>query len=362
MQKACPECRRAFEGQFLCPQCGVQLLDPRELPRQPSATAQLRASMIAEPTPDTLWGRLVVGLVLAQGLYYCGRQLCNAAFLAAGEPEWWADARGLAILQALQAAGLLVGGAIAGAGQAKSTLVGTLLGLFNAGLLLLVQWVVELPSTDLQLYGLPVFHAAVGALGGAIGKRVWKPLQAVPNFGLALPLPPPPPPAPAVDPGPPWAWGRIAIGATVAVAGALGSDYIRTGFSIATSGRMAMSAGIQTEFLTWQISVLAVVAGAGLAGAGTGRGFSQGLVVGLVTCMALGGSYLGRGLEVLPGQEAVCDLLSLPVQRGRLAPQMVSFLFTETIIVGALGGWLGGQLLPPIGRARRFSLYDESLL
>jgi hypothetical protein len=125
---------------------------------------------------------------------------------------------------------------------------------------------------------------------------------------------------------------------------------------------MALAAGHQAEFLTWQLAVLAIVAGAGIAGAGTGRGLSQGLAVGLATCLTLSVLYLSRGLEVLPGQEPVCELLGLPVQRGRLSPQSVSFLFTCTIVVGALGGWLGGQLLPPLGRARKRGVYDEVMV
>src|SRR5438874_2011268 len=99
-----------------------------DVARRIVARARRRGNGAAADAP-TLWGRLLIGLILAQGLYYCGRQLCNAAFLAADEPDWSAGLRGLAILQAWQAAGLLVGGAIAGAGQSRATLVGALLGL-----------------------------------------------------------------------------------------------------------------------------------------------------------------------------------------------------------------------------------------
>jgi hypothetical protein len=363
MQKLCPQCRKSFAGHFLCPHCGVQLLGPTDPAiLYPSPTARLRSATCVEPDLPTLWGRLLVGLVLAQGLYYCGRQLSNAAFLAAGDPDWTAGTRGLALLETWQALGLLVGGAIAGAGQVRATLVGALLGLFNAGLLMLVQWVLEKPSTDLQLYGLPVFHAAIGTLGGLVGRWVWKPMPPLPAFGLVAAVATPLPPEPVVtEPGPPWAWGRLLLGAAIAVGGALGADFLRTLLTTVSSGRAAIAGGQQAQFLTWQIAVLMVVCGGALAGAGTGRGFSQGLVVGLVTCLTLGGVYFSRGLEVLPGQEAVCDLLGLPVQRGRMSPQMVAFLFAGTILAGALGGWLGGQLLPPLGPGRRkHSIYDEA--
>src|SRR5205823_1196674 len=122
------------------------------------------------------WIRMLVGLMMAQGLYYALRQLCQAYVLATidreGRAEWWDSFQGLILTQAIQAVALLVGGVFAGAGQRRGVLAGTVLGVGNAVLLLGAQMITRRPTNDLVLYCQPILHAFLGAAGGAIGRTI----------------------------------------------------------------------------------------------------------------------------------------------------------------------------------------------
>ena len=91
----------------MCPGCGIAT-DARPVP----AAADESASA----------GGWVVGLVLAQGLYYALRHLANAWLLAQGagvtEAAFWDDRfAGLLTAQGLQAMALFAGGMLAAAGR-----------------------------------------------------------------------------------------------------------------------------------------------------------------------------------------------------------------------------------------------------
>ena len=59
----------------------------------------------------SFWIRLVVGLLMAQGLYYALRQLCTAYVLATvdrpDQVAWWDSFPGLILTQAIQAVAYL---------------------------------------------------------------------------------------------------------------------------------------------------------------------------------------------------------------------------------------------------------------
>src|SRR5262245_19476335 len=112
MAMLCPQCNQSFEQRLHCPQCGRRLVyqnaAPSNKPAAPFSGWQ-----------QTPWGRILIGLVLAQGLFFGLRQLFAAGLLAsAGEEpaDFWATLTGLMVLQGLQLVGLLIGGVLAGAG------------------------------------------------------------------------------------------------------------------------------------------------------------------------------------------------------------------------------------------------------
>src|SRR5438067_8503862 len=82
MRKICPKCRGKFEAQFLCPNCGVQLVEGSTKPSMLSK----RRPIDALP-PAGMVTRFAAGWLLAQGLYYGVRQFGTALFLILGEPD-----------------------------------------------------------------------------------------------------------------------------------------------------------------------------------------------------------------------------------------------------------------------------------
>src|SRR5579864_3121891 len=101
MAMLCPQCQGSFSQRLNCPNCGVRLVYRDSRHGSDDGPDGLPASW--QQTP---WGRLVVGLLLAQGLYYVLRHLCTAGLLVAKEEladNVWATLTGLVVVQALQA-------------------------------------------------------------------------------------------------------------------------------------------------------------------------------------------------------------------------------------------------------------------
>src|SRR5438309_413809 len=132
MAMVCPQCHGAYEQRLQCPTCEVRLgflehRTPDGSPRPPSSWQQ------------TPWGRLLVGLILAQGIFHGLRHLCVAWLLAsegADQPELWNTIPGLILLQSLQVIGLFFGALLAGAGQRQGAVYGAVLGVWNGVFLL----------------------------------------------------------------------------------------------------------------------------------------------------------------------------------------------------------------------------------
>src|SRR6266700_3690484 len=140
MSMVCPQCSTVYEQQErICPVCSIQLL----------FYARMAPAAVTAPVEEdvgrwqqTAWGRIIVGLILAQGLALGLKQLLTAGFLASNESlaaNLWGTLTGLVLLHSLHAFGLLVGGALAGAGQQHGALYGGLVGLSSGVLFQLLQ-------------------------------------------------------------------------------------------------------------------------------------------------------------------------------------------------------------------------------
>jgi hypothetical protein len=277
-----------------------------------------------------------VGLLLAQGLAYGLRMLCNAGLQVTTEempPDVWATLTGLILLQGLQGIGLLVGGGLAGAGQPRGVLLGSAVGLVNGFVALMLQHINGEPVTEVLLYGQPILHLAFGTLGGLVGTLIWRPL---PSLSLASPpgeaspkrLPAPPHPVWAA----PVSWGRVVLGIVVVLAGVFWPKVILSFVLEASNGKMSLSTHLQAELVTWEVSALIVLLGAGLAGATAFSGFKQGLCVGIGATLCLIAAQLGgRSLSL---EQTVLSLFGI-------------------LTLSVVGGWFGGQLFPPVVASRR---------
>jgi hypothetical protein len=336
MAMVCPKCQGSFEQRWHCPTCSVRLV--YEAAPRPRPVAEAPAGQWQQ----TPWGRILVGVLLSQGLYYGLRQLCTAGLLASGEAagDVWSTLYGLLFLQGVQAVGLLVAGALAGAGQRQGIVFGAVVGVWNGVLSVAVQYG-GLPHTTVMLLGQPILHTAFGAAGGFLGSRIWKPLPA-----LRLPAPPraPEPLAasrrrPSLFSGP-VAWGRVLTGAALAVGGTIWANVILELVMEASDGSLSVSSHLQAQLVTWEVTALAMLVGSAVAGACSANSLKQGLAVGLAAAAVLGGLRLGA---------------------QHYALHDVVLTVACSLALGLAGAWFGGNLFPPLaGVAKRKGLGPEA--
>src|SRR5438105_12327840 len=160
MAMVCPQCNSSFEQRWHCPTCGVRLLYQSQQTRVNGGGAE------GSQWQQTPWGRILIGLLLAQGLYYSLRHLCTAGLLASGENashDVWNTLYGLIFLQGLQGVGLLVGGMLAGAGKRQGAFYGAVVGVWNGVISILIAIQTASAMTTVAIYGQPILQAAFGA-------------------------------------------------------------------------------------------------------------------------------------------------------------------------------------------------------
>ncbi len=335
MAMVCPQCSGAFDQHLMCPTCNVRLLYQANL--GPSSAVESDSQW--QQTP---WGRLVVGLLLAQGLAHGLRLLATAGLMAGDDSAGqtvWSTLFGLVLWHALQGLSLLVGGAIAGAGQARGLVYGCVLGIINGLIFLAVGHGQGESLTPIALYGQPLLHLALGGLGGLIGTCIWKPL---PTVSLASNKTPPPPTRSRSQ----WrafagpiAWVRVLAGCALVVGGSIWSQGILQFVLEASQGALTIRSHLQAQLVSWEITALATLCGAGLAGATTANGLKQGLCVGL-------------------GAGAV--LLGIHLNSPQFVLETTVFTVASILCLTLAGGWFGGQLFPPLlaqRPRRRLHLY-----
>jgi hypothetical protein len=331
MAMVCPQCNRAFAQQLNCPDCGGRLLYQANT-RGPGAVDD--ASGEVAQWQQTPWGRMAIGLILAQGLGYGLQQALTAGLLASGSrSSVWTTLWGIVFLHCLQGACLLVGGALCGAGKQRGVLYGSVIGLVNGLIFLMVQRQTGEILTEVALYGQPLLHLAFGAFGGLIGTLIWKPPPS---------LPVPDGPAdkrPVALPAPNWTFlsgpvymGRVTLGVCIVVAGVVWSNAILAWVLNASQGTLGIKTHLQTQLIGWEVCALATLFGAGLAGSNTFNGFKQGLCVGVGASLILAGVHLSN---------------------QKVTFETTIFTILGILIFTAAGGWFGSQLLPPLGPVKR---------
>jgi hypothetical protein len=333
MAMVCPQCNQIFEQQErVCPSCSVHLLFYARLAPANAVDATPTAN---DQWQQTSWGRVVVALILAQGLALGLKQLLTAGFLARGEDvaaSFGSTLTGLLLLHSLHAVGLLIGGTLAGAGQQRGVLYGSLAGL-GSGVLFMILQAQAIPLLPVVVhYSQPLWHMAVGALGGWIGMAIWQPtLVSVISD-----------PVSGNTPGPPllemrWLrgpirWGRVIPGATLMACGVLWSHWIMTWMIDASQGAFTLTTHFQAKLVSWEIAGLTMLVGAVFAGSTTWNGAKQGL------CVGIGAAVLYAGFQ-------------LAVPRANLETTIAGIVCM--LGLGLAGGWFGGQLFPPITVRRR---------
>jgi hypothetical protein len=321
MSSVCPQCGSAHDPAGACPRCGAGA--PGRYPRTGARWQQ------------TFWGRVVIGLILSQGLFYGLRHLLTGILLAVTpveREELWDSFANLMLLQSVQLLGLVVGGLMAGGGQQQGFIVGLLLGGWNVALALLLRQNPVLESSTLELLGQALLQVAVGGLGGWVGMLIWKP---IPNAVPMLLAPQRTAPAPrrkgSLLAGKVF-WLRALAGAALVVGGTLFAQKLFQKMIDVSAGRLATSDALYDKLFTWELRALAVLLGGAVAGVATPNGFKQGVVVGVISCVVL---------------------IGIQAQGTDAWAEVALWTIASTFLLAAAGGWFGGQLFPPVVKVRR---------
>jgi hypothetical protein len=339
MALVCPRCATTHEQVLRCPGCGDRL-------QYPETDAPVASAATAPRWQHTPWGRILIGLLLSQGLFYGLRHLATGVLLAVRTPAEAPDETealiGLIVLQTLQALTLLVGCMLAGSGQRSGAMLGAVIGVWNGVLTGLTPQALGQSLSAVALYGEPLLQMALGMLGGWVGGAIWKPLPVIEPRG---PKPIVRKPAPRTR-SPlfvgPIAKFRVTFGTLLAVAGTMSATFLFEFIDRFGDNSLAGSKPTFDQLVTWEIKALALIAGGALAGANTQNGLKQGLCVGIVTALIL------AGIQPHAGAESWLEVTAL--------------LGISSTCLCLAGGWFGCQLFPPIVPYRRRRLGPEPLV
>src|SRR5262245_26876519 len=216
MRKVCPQCQGAFDTQFLCPTCGVELMG------MPDRSAVIAAAAADEGLgADRLGPQLFAGMILAQGLYFAVRQAAIGLAMMGMMPEQ----SNILVLAGLQVLTALAGGLVAGTGNPKGLAAGTAVGAFNAVLFKVTEIALagQAPAPFPLWVILPTIVA--GAVGGLYARQTWPSVHDLPDpsaraKGKKVKLNRQAPPVPI-------AYLRIISGAALAIGCTVWAGYLR---------------------------------------------------------------------------------------------------------------------------------------
>src|SRR5262245_47546147 len=111
MALVCQRCSNIYDTPSGCPRCGAAA---------PPADSDAGGLAHGPRWQQTTWGRILIGLIVCQGLFYGLRHLFTAGLLAiqgGTAQELWENVQNLLLLQGIQILGLVAGGMLAGGGQ-----------------------------------------------------------------------------------------------------------------------------------------------------------------------------------------------------------------------------------------------------
>lgn len=315
MPMVCPVCSKSYERQLQCPQCAVSLMYQPE-------TKPEGDQLLPPHWSRTPWGRIALGIVLAQGLFYAVFQLLLAANELLGEFY------GSLAVQILQMLALFAGSLLVGAGQKNGWIYGAILGIWNSVLFLVAENIWGEKLSEATVYAQPVLHVAFGAFGGVVGSWIWSPPD------LSLPLDKAARKAETLRRDVPKLrttqvhWARVLTGVAIVIGGCLWADRILLELTPINVNRPTI---FQKKVMTWEIMALAIFLGGAFAGATTWNGTVQGAWVGLLGAAALLGITYWSDKPLEFGTAAV-------IQLGCI------------LGLSLFGGWFGAKLLPPVVR------------
>jgi hypothetical protein len=328
MRGSCGKCGQTFDGQMLCPQCGVQLLEEGEgvtLPPpviDPDEAADGRSFL----------RRCALGGITLVGSFQGLKHLASAGLLVqTGSASLSAETvLSLVVLATLAAA------VLAGTVNRRAEVAGVLLGAGAAAGLIGVDLACGERPPEAWLVGVPMGLVLLGAVGGYAGRRIMPPTPSLPRFGRREA----PDRARSRSRPPRLAWLRVLVGVFLAVGGTVYADEIRTGLTRIFAGPGgSFAAG---RLVTWQITVIAALAGGFAAGASTRRGLGQGFATGLLAAVGV----VAATILLDAGGSLVVEFWLDQLGQKQIGPATFAAVGASTWVAATVGGWLGGQLVP----------------
>jgi hypothetical protein len=332
MKMICPRCGGNFEQRLVCPKCKVRLV-LQSLGRD----ITLPMLRVAQPLAQVPWSRIGIGLLLAMGIFFGLKQLCLAGLLVAdgeADSDIWTSRAGPALVLTLQGIGLLLGGALAGAGGRRGPSNGFIIGAAS-GMIFVGVFRAEVPKFGAFSYVVDlIFLALMGVLGGWLGKRIWRPIEELAAaltekpeaYGLGKRKAGPNPFAGPIS------WFRVILGIIICVPPSVWS--MRLLFWAVDFSHGVLTVEVQQmRLFSWILTALALMVGSMIAGSNVYNSLKQGLCVGVATLAIV--------------------LFYRVYVRG--FPQVSWMAMTCGVTMGAclLGSWFGGQLLPPLAPRKR---------
>jgi hypothetical protein len=330
MRGCCGKCGQTFDGQMLCPHCGIQLLDEGEGTVVPIPVAA------PDDLPDgpSFARRCALGGITLVGLFHGLKHLVLAGLLLQSGAAVLSP-NGLLILVGLATLGAAV---VGGTVNRRAEVTGFLLGGAAATGLVGLDLVSGGHPPDEWLVGVPTGLMLLGVVGGFVGRLMMPPAPILPRITQQDA----PGRTPMMTRRTPLSWLRIVLGASVVVAGTIYADGIRGGLSSLFAGHGgSFGAG---RLVTWQVTVIVALAGGFTAGAQTRRGLGQGSIAGL-----LAGIVVAVAAALDPVPSLVLEFWMDQLGQKVIGPPTFAAVGATAWLGTAIGGWLGGQLLP-LGR------------
>lgn len=345
MQLFCPDCQLAFAGTQNCPKCGMRLLAPQESFIDGALSDE--PLLIPDPVRSTFLGRVLIGSICSLGFFLAFREL-GLAILG---PK----ALDVVALCLLRFFAVAAGSLLTGAGRANGTQPGLVVGLFVGTLLTANDVVLSGGPEFWWPIGLAAGYPVVAGTGGWIGSRIWPAPVELPNVAAAS----------AVtasrasffsrlgdNPEPrrgerPTVWLRVLLGALIAFAAVVATDQIRLVLAKASIGLFNTGGASRAAAVGAQLAAIILVIGGMIAGANTGAGLRHGFFAALLTIANVFISSIARGNPTDPPVAGLFAYLDIPFV-SLLDPECGGIVSATVLVLVTAGGWLGGQLFPPL--------------
>ncbi len=299
----------------------------------PADATRVSPSVLPPHWSRTAWGRILLGLVLAQGLFY-GLYLSLVGFVEMGTQLEVID---LSALQLLQLVAVLLGSLFGGAGQRQGLSYGGIVGMISAMLFAIGSNFLVARQENLPF--LTVLEIGTGVVGGFLGALIWP----APYVGLTAVRQ-----TQAAKRRIPAAllwrvhWVRVLMGTVIAAAGMIFIERVLRFVLMIGGDELGIDSRFQRMVVHLALACLGVVIGGALAGGRTWNGLLQGGVVGLLSlALVLGFWQSNPDLAIVASAKFVMRE-SLEMGLGLLTVGIVA--------VGMLGGWFGQHLLRPMLR------------